>query len=107
MALVDMKGAVPKPAETGSIADPGEMDAYPWGLRLCLGKEALDRLALPQMPAIGARMTVHAIASVVSVSEEQRQDGSTEKRLELQIEQVELTSGTPDRMFPSMAGDNG
>lgn len=107
MALVDMKGAVPKPAETASIADPGEQDAYPWGLRLCFGKEALARLNLDQLPAIGASMSVRAVASVVSISEEQMQDGTAEKRLELQIEQIELVPGAPDRMYPSMVDGNG
>lgn len=66
---------------------------YPWGLRVSLDDAGMKKLGLSvdDLP-VGAMVHMHCLARVTSVSQDQRQDGSTPCRAELQIEQMALES---------------
>lgn len=77
---------------------------YPWGTRLNLDEEQIAALGLKAMPAVGAPVGVEAVATVISVSEEQR-DGKTFRRLELQITDMAIAAAGTDKyaaLYPKM-----
>ncbi|TXH11922.1 MAG: hypothetical protein E6R03_13880 [Hyphomicrobiaceae bacterium] len=80
------------PCETGSTPKK-LLPEYPWGLRITLGDAELTKLGIDiaSLP-IGAMVHLHALARVTSVGQDQRQDGSTPSRAELQIEQLATES---------------
>lgn len=90
MELTNMKMS---PQEQKEYAQPtvatGDAPAYPWGLTLTLNDEAIEKLALPALPAVGRTMMLHARVSVTRVSQSEQQN---EKRrdLELQITDMAL-----------------
>jgi hypothetical protein len=71
-----------------------EMDTpeYPYGLSISLEQDQLEKLGITDMPKVGAKMMVHANAVVKTVSAYDTQNGS-DKRVELQITEMELVPG--------------
>ena len=94
MKLVSMKkeGGHGKDCCCCSTAPSGcsEPD-YPWGTRLNLDEDQIAALGITSLPAAGAPVGVEAVATVISVSEEQR-DGKTFRRMELQITDLALAT---------------
>ena len=110
--MVSMKIAPPPPpkAEATSLSplEAGEVNAYPYGLRIRLDSEELDKLGITTPPAVGSYVSISGRASVLEIREEKRGDGSTERCVELQIEDLEVSGaggepdGKPNSMYPSM-----
>lgn len=71
---------------------------YPYGLRLNLDQTALEKLSVKKLPRVGATMSVEATAKVVSVSSNERSNGSKDRNVELQIERMALGSGSASSM---------
>lgn len=92
---------------TSPVEASGDISKYPYGLRLCLNKETLEKLGLPTLP-VGTKVTVMAEGSVVSVSEHQEMDGDSCKSLDIQIEMMAVeqkSNGVDDvasRLYPNM-----
>ena len=68
---------------------PG-MDDYGYGLRIRLGERELAKLGI-ELPKVGTRIRLEAIAKVVEVSSNSRND-KTDRSLELQIQKLDLDS---------------
>ena len=86
LKLRDMKlSRSEKVEEVSPISDAPD---YPYGLRLSLDEDALDKLGI-ELPDVGDSFFVVAVATVQSVSEHQS-EGSTSQNVELQIEQLSL-----------------
>ncbi len=66
---------------------PG-MDDYGYGLRLRFGEREIDKLGI-ELPKVGKRMRIEAIAVVVEVSSSDR-NGETNRSLELQVQKIDL-----------------
>ena len=64
-------------------------DQYPWGLRITLDNESLQKLGLnaKSLPAVGAGVTVMAMAKVLSVSTRSADNGE-DSSIELQITDI-------------------
>lgn len=88
--MVDMEREV-KPI--GVIDAPCESQSeYPWGLKLCLTNEELEKLGVdPAGFVIGGTLHGNFMACVTSVSSSQNSDGACH-RVELQIEKLFLES---------------
>lgn len=80
------------------LGEAKESDApeYPYGLRVGLDSESLDKLNMTELPAIGTTMTLMAKVEVVSVSQHKSGDGK-DRDVSLQITDMELRGeGTSD-----------
>lgn len=62
---------------------------YPYCLNLHLDNEVLEKLDL-ELPKVGARISLEAIATVESVSSSQRADGEKYRSVSLQITDLGL-----------------
>lgn len=79
----------------------GEPD-YPYGTRLNLEEDQVEALGLSALPSVGSTVEVQGIANVIGVSEEKR-DGKTFRRLELQMTDLGVgpaKSDVTNRMYP-------
>lgn len=72
------------------IEKEGDKPRYPYGLTLHLDRESLEKLSIEQMPPVGSQMTLKAIVSVTEVSVSERSEGEPERRMNLQITEMEL-----------------
>ncbi len=89
LKLRDMKLSRREKAEEASPV--GDQPDYPYGLRLSLDEDALDKLGI-ELPDVGDAFFVVAVATVQSVSEHQSEDRASQN-VELQIEQLSLDAG--------------
>lgn len=66
-------------------------DQYPWGLRITLDNESLQRIGLnaKSLPAVGDSVTIMAMANVCSVSTRTTDHGD-DSNVELQITDIGL-----------------
>lgn len=100
--MIDMKRSVEK-AESALLA-PEMQDEYPYGLRIHLGNDELAKLNMAELPAIGVEMTLTAKVRVVEVSQSDSVNGEPHRRVEMQIEQMNLSTNksAEQAMYPSM-----
>lgn len=91
--MVNMKRRKAAPSKNEVCETVPADDQYPWGLRLTVGTEELDKLDLGRLPLPGAVVSLSGKARVVSVSEEVRGRDKTDRRLELQITDLDLVKG--------------
>lgn len=63
---------------------------YPYGLRLNLDHETLEKLGIKELPKMGAKVNLEAIAEVVSVSSHANMEGEVENCICLQITDMEF-----------------
>ena len=68
--------------------DTTDIEDYPWGLRLNLDQDAIDKLGI-DLPSVGDTFFVVALAKVRSISEFESDD-ETRQDISLQIEQLSL-----------------
>ncbi|MGE9805410.1 capsid staple protein, partial [Escherichia coli] len=73
----------------GEDGKPETKDQYPWGLRITLDNESLQRLGLnaKSLPAVGDSISVKAMANVCSVSTRTTDHGE-DNYVELQITDI-------------------
>lgn len=91
MALVNMKMSSDEAkeyTEGGAIAS--DSPEYPYGLCIRLDDDALEKLGMTALPAIGTEMMVMAKVIVKSTSAYSRQGGEDHKDVELQITDLEI-----------------
>lgn len=94
MAMTSLKISkeeVKKKNASLSIASDGDGERYPYGTRLDLDKEALDKLGITDMPAVGTKMMLEAKVTVIG-SRQSASDKSEHRSIELQITDMELGS---------------
>jgi hypothetical protein len=89
--MKSMKRNEPKIKENDSVP-PCEPEPYPYGLRLTLSQEILDKLDLKRLPAVGATVSITAKAEVVATRAESC-EGRSERSVELQITDMDLVRG--------------
>lgn len=75
------------PIAVGSSADGPK---YPYGLRLCLDSDTLEKLGLDSLPPVGKRQMLTALVEVCSTSQREEADGDKHKSLDLQIVKMGL-----------------
>lgn len=89
MKLVDLKTDGDADDFYGAAPDYAMPD-YPWGARICLSNDELEKLGITTFPPVGAMFNVECVARVVCVSEDETDNGKGEprRRMELQIMQM-------------------
>jgi hypothetical protein len=105
MALTSMKLTK---KEAGTLLTPeaaavDDRPEYPYGLQIGLDDESLGKLVLTELPAVDAVIDLTARAVVQAVRVEKYQNGKTERRVDLQITDLDLTpcegSSTAQRLY--------
>lgn len=93
MALVDMKRTkAERAADKKACNVPFSGEDYPYGLSIRLGRDELEKLGITTLPQVGEELELNAVAYVKSASEEQRDGGKKERRIELELRKMELES---------------
>lgn len=107
MAQVDMKMSAEEAKEQ---YEPSAVDApeYPYGLRISLDDDALEKLGITQLPAVGSKMQLSATVEVCSTSAYSTQEGEAETSVSLQITAMELGAAQQSSNAATMlyGGDN-
>lgn len=89
-------------AETAIAAEIDEPE-YPWGLNIHLEEEDLKRLGAKETFEAGEDMVMTATVSVKSFTEEDTETQGKQRRLELQITDMELKEpgkqGAADKLY--------
>ncbi|MBX9959475.1 MAG: hypothetical protein K2Y15_05005 [Burkholderiaceae bacterium] len=97
MAMKDLK-ITKKEAKAKSesmvIGSP-EQERYPYGLRLDLNNDTLEKLGMKSLPAVGTVLMFEAKAKVVG-SRQSATEGSENRSVELQITHLDLEEGETD-----------
>jgi hypothetical protein len=80
--------------EAKEETDPSPDDAprYPWGLCIDLDDDALAKLGITTLPAVGSTMTLQASVTVSRTGAYQTQGSEKEMSLGLQITDMALSS---------------
>ena len=80
-ALVDMKRskAEKKKNESPMAKSSSSYDDYPYGLRIDLNEEAMDKLGI-DLPKVGSSVTITATAKIESAEERQSSSDGGKKR---------------------------
>lgn len=86
--LVNMKGAGDRALEVSATESPE--DEYPWGLRIHLEDEQLERLGMDMMPDPGTKRMMMAKVEIVSTDVHNR-DGEKHRSISLQITDMKLS----------------
>ena len=94
MALTDAASLV----EAGFASAPPAAPAYPYGLRICLNSDQLEKLGLEVGDvSVGDTIHLNAFAKVVSIRQTEMDGGKSESSVELQI--TDIASEDEDTEF--------
>lgn len=80
-----------------------EAPQYPYGLRLELGNEALDKLDMAELPEVGKKLAINARVEVVAVSKNEMKGGEARRSVSLQITDLGLGGDVQARREPGDA----
>lgn len=79
------------PVESSPYVGP----KYPYGLCICLCDDEIDKLGIDGMPDAGDMVLLNALAKVTSVNMSERDDGTSNRRIELQITHMGVDEDQP------------
>ena len=84
--------------EASPMAVKNEAPRYPYGLRISLENETLNKLGLDDLPKVGSYVKIRAEACVVSVSSNEDEGGKPRRSLAVQIERLAIDENEPESM---------
>lgn len=91
--MKSMKRTPESKEKAANLAVPEALEGeYPYGLRINLGRDEIKRLGIKPLPKVGITVTLEAKCKVISVSQNERQGGSPDQRVELQITHMEIAT---------------
>lgn len=88
----------PKPKEGQNAANMlsapvYDEPAYPYGLTLRLNDETLTKLGIKELPKVGTKVRIVAMAEVQSVGQYKERDGDQQRHVELQVTDMDPPKG--------------
>jgi hypothetical protein len=86
------------PAEAKAETFLGEQDElpeYPYGLTICIDDDMLAKLGITDLPPVGTKFRIEALAEVCSTSQYANQSGA-DQSMSLQITDMELAAGNTE-----------
>lgn len=94
MAMKDLKISKKEAKEKNEamVIGSSEQERYPYGLRLDLNNDTLDKLGIKKLPTVGTVLMFEAKAKVVG-SRQSATEGSENRSVELQITHIDLEAG--------------
>lgn len=98
MAMKDLKISKKeaKSKNEAMVIGSSEQERYPYGLRLDLNNDTLDKLGIDKMPSVGTVLTFEAKAKVVG-SRQSATEGSENRSVELQITHIDMGSAKEEK----------
>lgn len=93
--MADMSSSAEERKEM--ICSPSKGPKYPYGLRINLDKESLEKLGLSEAPSVDSKVKFLAEAKVVSVSSEEEDGDEGSFQVCLQIVDMELEKGKNEK----------
>jgi len=70
---------------------PADRPVYPWGLEVRLDEDALEKLALAELPDVGRALMLHARVEVTSVSDRENvEDGKAHRHRDVTLQITDL-----------------
>ena len=94
MALTSMKLKKKSKVELKKLMEPTMgyegQDEWPYGLQLCFEKEEIEKLPSLKKLKVGDSVKVSAEGNVMSVRISERQDGSDDHSVEIQLKEVDV-----------------
>lgn len=97
MDLIEMKCTPGENERKSSMCCEVEGPRYPYGLRLELDEESIQKLGLTELPEIDSFMVVMAKAKVVNVSKNESEGGKVYRHLCLQVTALKVKEGEPEK----------
>jgi hypothetical protein len=91
--MVNMKSTEKPDDERTELEKP----EYPYGLCIELDEESLGKLGVTELPKVGATMTITAKVFVKTTSAYTNMDEGEEKRVQLQITDMEIAAPTKSK----------
>lgn len=95
MAMKDLKISkkeAKEKSEAMATIGSSDQERYPYGLRLDLNNDTLDKLGIDKLPTVGTVLLFEAKAKVVG-SRQSATEGSENRSVELQITHIDLEAG--------------
>lgn len=83
--MISLKNTSKTEDEMEPQAEPVSQDGYPWGTRITLESDTLDKLGIKALPTVGDDLMIEAKVRVISVRE-----SDNSKSVELQITDMDL-----------------
>lgn len=99
MKLTSMKiTAAEQKAREAEYSKPmPEQDRYPYGLSISLENDAIEKLDLDELPAIGAKLELAATVEVTGASSHSTTGGGKRRSVSLQITALGLSKPAGDK----------
>jgi hypothetical protein len=108
MAMVNMKMSAEERKEYEPATVESSAPDYPYGLCIHLDDDALEKLGITSMPAVGTEVMVMAKAVVKGTSAYARNGEADHRSVELQITDMELgQSSAGGNAAATLYGNNG
>lgn len=93
-ALVSMKRSKAEVKKDMEPCGPMDTERYPYGLRISLQKDELEKLGITSLPGVGDTLELEATVKVVSVSAGASEGGNARMSMDLQITDMSLEPDT-------------
>lgn len=90
MKLKDMKLSKAERKKRDTVAPTGP-EPYPWGLRIHIDNDSIDKFPELKGAKAGTRVSVQAVCKVSSVSMNESDDGRAHHSVELQIQKMAVS----------------
>lgn len=104
--LTDLKRtAGDRTAAKALYETPIDQDEYDYGLRISLGDEELEKLGIKKLE-VGKKVIITAAAEVIEFSENESDSGKR-RRVELQIQKMDITQGSTNAISALYGDDSG
>jgi hypothetical protein len=94
MKMADLKMTKAEKKETMPSAVAADSPQYPYGLTLRLDSSSLDKLGISKLPKVGAKVMVHAIGVITSVSQHESKNNDS-RNVEIQLQEMGVDSAEP------------
>jgi hypothetical protein len=85
MKLTSTKLSKQQAKEAAPIAAPETLPEYPYGLRISIEGDLMDKLGLKDMPKVGGKFTAAVELEVVACHSSQYEGGESRRECSLQI----------------------
>jgi chromosome condensin MukBEF ATPase and DNA-binding subunit MukB len=93
-SLADMKMTKSEKKDTMPTTAEANSPSYPYGLRLSLDSAALEKLGITSLPKVGAKLMVHGMGVVTSVSQHESKNNDS-RNVEIQLQEMGVESAEP------------
>lgn len=99
MAMKDLKISkkeAKEKSEAMQVIGSSDQERYPYGLRLDLNNDTLDKLGMTKLPSVGTVLTFEVKSKVIG-SRQSATEGSENRSIELQITHIDMDTAKEEK----------